>query len=95
MTSVNQIVGSPAGVLFMKQADSENFHCAAAWKTLIWPEDEVSPDDDAASFMLARQWIIDTTELARDPDMYDGLDRPAWLGTFPDALLVAPFISNE
>jgi putative PEP-CTERM system histidine kinase len=47
------------------------------------------------TFMVERRWILDTAELARNPAMYNGLARPAWLEQFPDALLLVPLISNE
>jgi putative PEP-CTERM system histidine kinase len=45
--------------------------------------------------MCERQWILDTAELDRDPEMYEGLRRPIWMEHLPDALLVVPLISNE
>jgi putative PEP-CTERM system histidine kinase len=51
-------------------------------------------DDPLVLFMLERQWIIDTAELSRRPDLYSGLQRPSWLDAFPDGLLIVPLISN-
>jgi putative PEP-CTERM system histidine kinase len=47
------------------------------------------------AFMGERQWILDTAELNRDPQLYSGLRRPDWLDALPDALLVVPLISRE
>src|SRR5690606_6799848 len=71
------------------------FGVSAAWNTRVRSETAVAPDDPAAVFMLERQWIIDTAELARRPELYAGLVRPGWLASFPEALLIVPLISNE
>ncbi|MDJ0927058.1 MAG: PEP-CTERM system histidine kinase PrsK [Gammaproteobacteria bacterium] len=93
--AVAQIVGSPAGVLWLRRYEDEPFTCVAHWNTRAWPDTPVLPDDPVIEFMTERQWILDTAELQRDPDLYEGMVRPEWLERFPDALLVVPLISNE
>ncbi|MEO8443610.1 MAG: XrtA/PEP-CTERM system histidine kinase PrsK [Gammaproteobacteria bacterium] len=92
---VAQIVGSPAGVLWMRSGDGGQFTATAAWNTRILPETSILPDDPALAFMLERQWTIDTAELARRPELYGGLRRPGWLESFPEGLLIVPLISND
>ncbi|MEO8225578.1 MAG: XrtA/PEP-CTERM system histidine kinase PrsK, partial [Gammaproteobacteria bacterium] len=92
---VAQIVGSPAGVLWMRSGDGGQFAATATWNTRILPEAAILPDDPALAFMLERQWTIDTAELARRPELYGGLRRPDWLESFPEALLIVPLISND
>jgi putative PEP-CTERM system histidine kinase len=55
----------------------------------------VNPGDPVVVFMRDRQWILDTAELTRQPDLYPGLSRPDWLESFPDGLLIVPLISSE
>jgi putative PEP-CTERM system histidine kinase len=93
--SVAQIVGSPAGILWMRREPDGALVCTAAWNTKMWSDARVPLDDPTITLMFERQWILDTAELARNPAMYDGLARPAWLEHFPDALLLVPLISNE
>jgi putative PEP-CTERM system histidine kinase len=93
--AVAQIVGAPAGVLWLCTGDDMKFTCAANWNTRIWPLFQVEPNDPVLVFMRERQWILDTAELDRDPDLYQGLKRPAWLEQLPNALLVVPLLSNE
>ncbi len=90
-----QIVGSPAGILWLRQQEDEPFSCAAHWNTRIWPDMTVAADDPVLTFMCERQWILDTAELNRDPALYEGLRRPEWLSALPDALLVVPLISRD
>ncbi|MBL8201897.1 MAG: PEP-CTERM system histidine kinase PrsK [Chromatiales bacterium] len=92
---VAQIVGSPAGVLWMRSGDGGAFTATAGWNTRTLPEERILPDDPALVFMLERQWTIDTAELARRPELYGGLGRPEWLASFPEGLLIVPLISNE
>jgi len=93
--AVAQIVGSPAGLLWMRRQPDGPLVCTAGWNTKMWADTAVALDDPAIVFMTERQWILDTAELARNPAMYNGLQRPVWLERFPDALLLVPLISNE
>lgn len=90
-----QIVSSPAGLLWTRRSDGGAFVCTAGWNTRVWPAAIVPADDPVVGFMQQRQWILDTAELNRRPELYAGLQRPAWLDELPEALLVVPLISNE
>jgi putative PEP-CTERM system histidine kinase len=93
--SLAQIVSSPAGVLWMRPAEDEPFQCLEAWNTKLPADATVGPADPVVLFMRDRQWILDTAELDRKPELYPGLVRPEWLAIFPDALLIVPLISSE
>jgi putative PEP-CTERM system histidine kinase len=93
--SVAQIVGSPAGLLWTRREPDGPLVCVAGWNTKMWSDAKVGADDPVLSFMLQRQWILDTAELARNPALYGQLQRPEWLEQFPAALLLVPLISNE
>lgn len=90
-----QIVGSPAGVLWMRTAEGAPFQCIEAWNTNLKPDSTVNATDPVVVFMRERQWILDTAELDRQPELYPGLARPAWLDSFPQGLLVVPLMSGE
>ena len=90
-----QIVSSPAGLLWMRDSESGPFQCVEAWNTQLVPDAVVAGDDPVVVFMHERQWILDTAELQRRPELYPGLRRPEWLSALPDALLIVPLISNE
>ena len=90
-----QIVSSPAGLLWMREAGGEDFACVQAWNVRQLPEGTVRADDAVVRFMHERQWILDTAELQRRPDLYPGLVRPRWLDKLPDALLVVPLVSTD
>ncbi|MEZ5564359.1 MAG: PEP-CTERM system histidine kinase PrsK [Gammaproteobacteria bacterium] len=93
--AVAQIVSSPAGVLWMRATDGGPFTATAGWNVRALPDVAIPADDVALKFMLDRQWTIDTAELARRPQLYGGLQRPVWLESFPEGLLIVPLISND
>jgi putative PEP-CTERM system histidine kinase len=93
--AVAQIVGAPAGLLWWRDNDQQLYRCTATWNTRMWPDIEVRRDDPALRFMCERQWILDTAELDRDPELYDGLSRPGWTEQLPEGLLIVPLISNK
>jgi putative PEP-CTERM system histidine kinase len=90
-----QIVGSPAGVLWMRSAEDASFQCVESWNTKLKPEVMVGAGDPVVVFMRERQWILDTAELNRKPELYPGLALPDWLDSFPDGLLLVPLFSSE
>jgi putative PEP-CTERM system histidine kinase len=90
-----QIVSSPAGVLWLRTTEDEPFQCIESWNTKLVSDIMVAPADPVIVFMHDRQWILDTVELNRRPELYPGLSRPDWLASFPDALLIVPLISSE
>lgn len=89
-----EIVGSPAGMLWTRADESRQLMALSGWNMQSLPEAGIAIDDPMIVFMLERQWIIDTAELSRRPELYAGLQRPLWLDTFPDGLLIVPLISN-
>jgi len=93
--SLAQIVSSPAGLLWLRESESGPFQCVAAWNTKLVADATVNSDDPVVAFMRDRQWILDSAELQRQPELYPGVSRPVWLSSLPDALLVVPLISNE
>jgi len=93
--SLAQIVSSPAGVLWMKIAEDAPFQCVEAWNTKLDADLAVDPADPVVAFMRERQWILDTAELDRQPELYPGVLRPDWLASFPDGLLIVPLFSSE
>ena len=93
--AVAQIVGAPAGLLWWRDNEQQPYRCGASWNTRMWPDMQVFREDPALRFMVERQWILDMAELDRDPELYDGLTRPAWTEQLPEGILVVPLISNE
>jgi putative PEP-CTERM system histidine kinase len=92
---VAQIVASPAGVLWVRSSDDGPFHCVSGWNTQGWKDISIDINDPVLKFMTDRNWILDTAELNRKPDLYPNLVRPLWLEHFPEALLIVPLISND
>lgn len=72
--ALGQIVGAQSGVLWQR-TDDASYAATAGWNS-----EEVTAtlrhDDAFVQFLLHRQWIVDTRELARDPDRYGGLILP-------------------
>lgn len=93
--SLAQIVGSPGGLLWLRDGPQAPFTCVEGWNTQLSRDAKVAADDPVLQFMAERQWILDTAELQRQPEMYPGIGRPDWLDELPDALLVVPLFSNE
>ncbi len=71
-------------------------HCMAGWNTKMWSDARVRLDDPVVVFMIERQWILDTAELARRPGhVRRTAGVPGGSSSFRMALLLVPLISNE
>ncbi len=90
-----QIVGSPAGGLWLIDDESASFECIEAWNTKKMTEVSVPVGDPAVEFMRTRNWILDTLEWRRKPELYPGVTRPEWLSLFPESLLIVPLLSGD
>ena len=81
IAAVAQLLGSPGGLLVMRD-DSSRYIAQAAW-----PEDlgsfaertGIEADADLTRFLAERQWVIDLDEYARFPERYGKLGLPPWL----------------
>ena len=95
INAMAQIVESPGGMLWLKRGD-EDYYPAAG---LSMPTSVTSTPDENRSlvrFLAERKWVIDVTEVEREPESYPELVLPPWLLKQSNAWLVVPlFLSSE
>jgi putative PEP-CTERM system histidine kinase len=90
-----QIVDSSAGSLWLADHQSGSYVCVET-SGMAKPAGLTVPlTDPAVEFMRSRNWILDTVEWQRRPELYAGLNRPDWLSSFPEAVLIVPLLSSE
>jgi putative PEP-CTERM system histidine kinase len=88
--AVAALVESPGGVLWLR---ADNGVCVPDTYWNVPASTAQEPDDsEFCRFLEAKQWVIDLKELHLDPEKYDNLISPAWLGEFPRGWLVVPLI---
>jgi putative PEP-CTERM system histidine kinase len=98
LRAMTQIVASPGGVLFLLDEDGQRFVPHAGWST---PSDEIvqlkslSVSEDLPQFLSRKQWIIDTDEFRRAPDMYENVRLPEWLLANETLRIVSPLLRLE
>ncbi|MDX9994827.1 MAG: PEP-CTERM system histidine kinase PrsK [Rhodocyclaceae bacterium] len=89
------MVESPAGTLWMRDADGRQYSQRARWNL---PVAEVGEPADSAliSFLRDRGWVLNLEEYRYLPGRYEGLTLPDWLTDTPNAWLVVPLVTaNE
>jgi putative PEP-CTERM system histidine kinase len=92
INALADLVESPAGALWLRQAD-QSFRPAARWN--MSAVDAVEPADGALGTFLERTgWVIDLRQYVSSPERYPGLTVPAWLRSLPEAWLVVPLPSH-
>lgn len=91
--AIAQIVGSPSGLLWVKDEKIKSYRPAASYHT-----DEDAPDlrsdDSIVRFISDTGWLVDLEEFSRQPDRYGDLELPTWLQEMPRAWLIVPLISG-
>ncbi|HKK14725.1 MAG TPA: XrtA/PEP-CTERM system histidine kinase PrsK, partial [Gammaproteobacteria bacterium] len=92
--AIAEIVDSPGGILWLRR-DHGHFEPVARWNM----DQRLPPYEPGNSplvrFLDSQEWVINTNEYDREPELYDGLSLPHWLRTMDDAWLVAPLILHE
>lgn len=92
--AVAMLMESPAGILFLRQADVSRFEPAAHWNMSATQKGE-PPDSSLCRFLETRQWVVDLQEYASNPGKYEGLALPDWLRSMPKAWLVVPLLLGQ
>ena len=90
--SIAQIVGSPAGAMWVRDDANSEFRFAARFETA---DDyfDIPQDDPLISFIDERGWLIDFAEYKRYSERYEGLEIPEWLQRRNAAWLLVPLQS--
>lgn len=87
------IVDSPGGLLWAMDEPSGRFELAMEWNAA--GAAVVALDDPLVGFLGASEWLVDLDEFAVSPEVYEGLELPAWLGRIERAWLVIPLFQNR
>jgi putative PEP-CTERM system histidine kinase len=86
------LLESPAGSLWLRDASGRNFVQAARWNM---PADSVSEpaDSEFIRFLTDSGWVVNLEEFRSSPERYHKLRLPFWLSEWPNAWLVIPLAS--
>jgi putative PEP-CTERM system histidine kinase len=81
--AIAQIIGSPGGVLYLRNEDRDQYKVAASWPPGEFTESRSYPQlpatDELVSFLHRHQWVVDLREQRETPDVYQNLSLPAFL----------------
>jgi len=89
-----EMVESPGGALWMRDADDGDFAQRARWNLPAVGETE--PRDGAlATYLRDKAWVIDLLEYRTSPRQYGELALPLWLLSTTQAWLVVPLQVGE
>jgi putative PEP-CTERM system histidine kinase len=78
-----QIIGSPGGVLFLRNDERDAYKVVASWPPGEFGESrgysQVAAEEELAVFLRRHQWVVDLREYAETPDVYQNLALPGFL----------------
>ena len=88
------MVESPAGALWLRNAGGESYVQAARWNS---PEvqEETRADTSLVQFLDDSGWVVNMEELRHMPDRYSGVVFPTWLAAVPNAWLIVPLSTGR
>lgn len=95
LAAIARIIEARGGMLWLQDDSGENFLPRAALNMTL-PLGEKEPRGaPLARFLATTGWVINLTELERDPEKYGGLEPPSWLAQSGEAWLVVPLLVKD
>lgn len=89
-----ELVDSSGGVLWsINEHGSYSF--GAAWNSPEPPVRTLAADDSLIRFLGRRHWVVELGEYLSEPELYEGLELPAWLCTLTRAWLIVPLMRGD
>jgi putative PEP-CTERM system histidine kinase len=95
--AIAQIVGSPGGLLFLRDDGTGAFTARTTWPGTAAPLAQLpvlAADAPMIRFLESRQWVIDVEEHRLTPDVYDNLELPALFDPPSPHRLVLPLLDD-
>jgi putative PEP-CTERM system histidine kinase len=89
-----QIVGSQSGLLWTLSEGGKAYQLVANYHSGNAPG-EIPVDDQMIAFVRNSGWLIDLREFEEKPEIYEGLELPAWLTKISKAWLVVPLVARD
>ena len=92
--ALGELVDSPGGILWLRNEGGHYEH-ARVWNL---PEDTLDKATDFTNltdFLTHRHWVINLTDLRRDPDTYDALELPAAVYADDRLWLIVPLRHDD
>jgi len=83
---------SPAGSLWLRDATGRNFVQSARWNMPAGTAAEPA-DGELVRFLTESGWVVNLEEFRSSPERYGKLRLPHWLSEWPNAWLVIPLAS--
>ena len=88
------MVESPAGALWLRDAGGERYAQAAFWNSPEIVETTVA-DASLISFLAESGWVLNMEEFRHMPGRYQGVTFPEWLMGLPNAWLIVPLTTGK
>jgi putative PEP-CTERM system histidine kinase len=87
------LLESPAGSLWLRDAQGRHFTHAARWNM---PADAGAEpaDSEFIRFLSETGWVVNLEEFRSSPERYRGLRLPLWLSELPNAWLIIPLTNG-
>ena len=80
--AIAQIIGSPGGILYLRDDSGGHYQPAAVWPSGRDPAGRfpvLEAGDEFVEFLTRRQWVVDSEEHARSPDTYQNVMLPGFI----------------
>ncbi|MGH8547692.1 MAG: XrtA/PEP-CTERM system histidine kinase PrsK [Methylococcales bacterium] len=92
--ALSSLVESSSGVLWVKENQVQLSRRADFGNPEI-DLDKINAEDSLVRFIVKHRAVINLNELDRVPEMYRGLERPAWLDPYRNAWVFVPLFQSK
>ncbi|RTK97113.1 MAG: PEP-CTERM system histidine kinase PrsK [Lysobacterales bacterium] len=89
-----ELVDSGGGVLWSVN-EHGSYSFAAAWNSPEPPVRTLAGGESLVRFLAARHWVVELGEYLSEPELYEGLELPAWLCGLSRAWLIVPLMRGD
>ncbi|MCH8135680.1 MAG: PEP-CTERM system histidine kinase PrsK, partial [Proteobacteria bacterium] len=94
--AASQILHSTSGTLLLRQAGADLLLSpVATWNRALPEGISAHADDDFATYLKEKKWVVDTAQYKEDPEFYEGLQLPSWLADDDSQNIVVPLLLDE
>jgi len=92
--ALGELVDSPGGILWLR-SEGGHYEQARVWNLAEDTLDKATDFTKLTDFLTHRHWVINLTDLRRDPDTYDALELPAAVYADDRLWLIVPLRHDD
>ncbi len=93
--AIADILHCPSGLLWLYR-EPNRYELAATWQVKAPPVAcQLDPDSSLVRYLRDEEWVVNCDEFRLSPQVYKGLELPAWFDQIENAWLITPLVFHD